>query len=112
MKIRKGCDAGYQAWHAKTLANPKKRFLIKLVVTYTNCLDDPEVPVLGVVERLANLAMMKNDRGYIALVISLFHERGRDFRFQWNKFWKGEEFALRMELLENKKPGSGRVWDP
>lgn len=50
--------------------------------------------------KLSKLAL--EERTKVALAISILHPRGDELRLEWNKYYRGEQWALGMELTEKR----------
>lgn len=103
MKIKKGEEAEYKIWHDKNSADLSNLRIMKAVEEIGGCLDKKE-PIDLVMKRLKRCpcGIRLENIGYVALVISIFHERGDEFRFGWNKFWRGEDKAIKMENKDKR----------
>ena len=109
MNLRKGGEKDYEVWRLKML-NTHKTDVLRGFLEIGELLEK-NFPLDEVIEILAKSRLKAKiklkDLGYLALAVSMFHEKGIDFRFSWNKFWQGEDWALDMEISAIR-----RVYDP
>jgi|SRR3989338_10234662 len=109
MKLKGGSEEEFEKWRLKMLAT-KRTDVFKGFLEISKLLDSNH-SVEEVVEILAkvklNTKVKLKDLGYLALAVSIFHEKGRSFRFNWNRFWQGEDWALDGEIS-----GLERIFDP
>ena len=107
-KARSGRGESFAGWSGRLLRE-KRQPIVKAVIEIGDILDRQNPNSAGdAVARLRTLKYVKLfDLGYVAIAVSIFHQQGDNFRFAWNKFWQGEEWALGIEVLESK-----RVYNP
>lgn len=107
MKIKKGEEAEFEKWRLKKSADYRNANIIIAVMEIGCCLDEGG-PAIEAVKKIMKCpcGISLKEIGYVALVISEFHERGKEFRFEWNQHWRGEDWALGMELTDK------RVYNP
>ncbi|MDO8430227.1 MAG: hypothetical protein Q7S73_02570 [bacterium] len=108
MSLKRGSEEEFEKWRLKMLnakrTNILESFAEVCQLLESGCLEEKVAEKLAKVKLKTKIKL--KDLGYLALAISAFHERGAPFRFNWNKFWQGEDWALDMELSEK------RVFDP
>lgn len=108
MKLKKGSEEKFEKWRLKMLSTKRvnilKGFLEICELLESGCSPNKAVEMLAKAELKAKIKL--KDLGYLALAISAFHQNGKDFRFNWNKYWQGEDWALDIELAGE------RVFDP
>jgi len=108
LNLKKGSEEEFEKWRLKML-NAKRTNILEgfaevCQLLENDCLEEKAVEILAKVKLKTKIKL--KDLGYLALAISVFHQKGASFRFNWNKFWQGEDWALDMELFEK------RIFDP
>ncbi len=107
MKIADGMEEKYRGWLLKRKNDPRGNLIINAVSRIGDALDNGEVAKalqLALESKKSQLTLQ--DRTQVALAISVLHERGGKFRFAWNRHYRGEDYALGIELTEK------RLFDP
>lgn len=104
MKIRKGMDEKYQSWLGLRRKEPQGRLMTDGLQKVADCLDAglSSESALKIILNLTWVGLFVENRVQLALALSFFHERGAEFRFAWNKYYKGEDWALDMEISEKR----------
>lgn len=104
MKIRKGMEEKYSQWLEKRKREPCGYLLIITLHSVGDYLDENRAAkdTLEMIAQLKRYEVPIEDRVQIALAISIFSERGSEFRFEWNKYYMGEDWALNMEISEKR----------
>ncbi|MBI3046387.1 MAG: hypothetical protein HYY86_02530 [Candidatus Harrisonbacteria bacterium] len=109
MKLKAGIEGEFEKWRLKML-NAQRMEVLRGFSEISELLEANR-PTKEAAEILARsklkIRIKLQDLGYLALAVSLFHEKGRNFRFHWNQFWQGEDWALDMEVS-----GRERVFSP
>lgn len=94
----------YQKWLQRRREEVGGHLLVDAVHSVGDYLDKngyAEVAVRFVLQ-LKHGRLSIERRVQAALAISVFSERGAEFRFEWNKYYRGEEWALKMEASEKR----------
>ena len=104
MRIRKGMENKYFQWLEKRQGEPYGKLMIEAVGSIGEALDNGRRAddAVRMILSLNRSALSADKRVQVALAISLMHERGDAFRFEWNRHYKGEDWALDMELSEKR----------
>ena len=105
MELKSGAEVEFKKWREKIIGQKRLAVLAAAleVAGWLNSKDDVEAAV----EKLARCKTANRIRlrelGYVALVISIFHKHGDAFRYYWNRYWRGEDFALGIELTKSEQ---------
>lgn len=104
MKIRKGMEETYCKWLEKIRNDHDAKLMMETVHGAGEILDNGGSVdnALRMILGLNRSALSAKNWVEIALAISLLNERGDEFRFAWNKYHAGEDWALDMELSEKR----------
>ncbi|GEM_PF-4744648 len=104
MKIRKGMEEKYSEWLKKRKSDSHGKMMVEAVHSAGEALDKGRHAgeVLKMVLNLKRSSLPAEKMVQVALAISVLHERGDALRFEWNKYYKGEDWALDMEISEKR----------
>lgn len=109
MKIRKGMEAKYSEWLEKRKSDPYGKLMLEALDGIGEVLDNRRRAddAVRMVLSLSRSALSAGKRVQIAVAIAFLHENGDAFRFEWNRHYQGEDWALEMESSDEK-----RLYDP
>ena len=109
MRIREGMELKHQDWVKKMSADPRGAVILKTVEAIASRLESGEgAPAIFEKFLLKNSELNISEKTKVALAVSVLCENGGKLRFAWNAYYKGEEWALGMEL----GPGEKKLSDP
>lgn len=97
-------EAKYRNWLGKREKDKDGNRMIAAVHGLGDWLDGGG-SAKSVVELILNMSrsgFSAENRVQAALAIAVLHERGDEFRFEWNRHYKGEDWALDMEISEKR----------
>ena len=94
----------YQSWIKKRKYEPSGYLLIITLHSVGNYLDENHAVknTPQMITQIKRYGVSIEERVQIALAVSIFSERGAEFRFEWNKYYRGEDWALEMEASEKR----------
>lgn len=109
MKIRKGMNGKYSQWLERRRKDSRGQLMMDSVNKVGGHLDrggftKEALALLFILKRVNGLT--EKEYVQVALAIVILHTRGDEFRFQWNKYHRGEEYAQGQELSDK------RLYDP
>jgi len=109
--LKLGADAEFEKWkNDKQQAG--KKCVIKLVLWFFNFLQFGRYDICSAfwfffsVKEIREGCNVKQDSEVFAAILALvrFHVLGPKIRFEWNKKWKDEDYALAIELKYKFEP--------
>ena len=109
MKIKKGMEKTYSGWLSKNKGRPYGRIVIETAEEIGKFLDfgGTGEEAFRIFVHPKKSRLQAGVRAYIVLSVSTLHPRGSDVRFHWNKFYRGDAWAMGQELS-----AEFRVYDP
>lgn len=108
MRIREGMELKHQGWVKKMSADPRGAVILKTVEAIALRLESGEkAAVVFESFLLKNKKLNLIEKTKIALAVSVLCERGDAFRFSWNSYYRGIEYATDMEIS-----GIKELYDP
>ena len=109
MKIRRGMRKTYLKWLEKNRSRPYGKVIIDTADKIGKFLEfgGTGEEAFRIFVHPKRCRLQAGVRAYIVLSVSRLHPFGGDVRFHWNKFYRGDVWAIAQELS-----AEFRVYDP